>query len=354
MKWPGSLPCSIDAFNRQGVVCFDMLCLRQQLFSWKAPLSPAPPPVRASKARRFHLAAVTRVLPGVMNAEQVAAPAKAIAGSAETGRSLVFLALHSLPFDCSMPWRLINSRSLLILEIQSNDYWIVRMKTKSLKSCLYEQVARISKALSSPKRLELLELLAQGEKSVETLCAQAGIDLRLTSAHLRALREAQLVKTRRDGKYVFYRLSATDVSQLWVKLRQVAEEHLVELRQALTQMASEPDSLCSESRESLLRKASQGEIFVIDVRPVGEYDAGHLPFARSMPLPELLQRLADLPADCAIVAYCRGPYCLMSDEAVKLLRARGYPATKISDGVSDWAASGLPVETGQRPLEPAR
>jgi DNA-binding transcriptional ArsR family regulator/rhodanese-related sulfurtransferase len=224
------------------------------------------------------------------------------------------------------------------------------MKTKPPKSYLYEHVARIGKALSSPKRLELLELLAQGEKSVETLTAQAGIDVRLASAHLRALREAHLVETRRDGKYIFYRLSGPDVSQLWVGLREVAEEHLVELRLALTQMLSEPDSLCTESRESLLQKARSGEVFVIDVRPPSEYDAGHLPFARSMPLAELEKRLAELPPDCAIVAYCRGPFCLISDEAVTLLRAKGFAATKITDGVSEWAASGLPIETQQQTM----
>lgn len=224
------------------------------------------------------------------------------------------------------------------------------MKTKPLKSYLYEHVARIGKALSSPKRLELLELMAQGEKSVETLTAQAGIDMRLASAHLRALREAHLVETRRDGKYIFYRLSGADVSRLWVGLREVAEEHLIELRLALTQMAGQPGSLCPESRESLLQKARTGEVLVIDVRPHSEYDAGHLPFARSMPLAELEKRLAELPPDCAIVAYCRGPFCLMSDDAVKLLRARGFAATKITDGVSEWAASGLPVEANQHAM----
>jgi len=219
------------------------------------------------------------------------------------------------------------------------------MKEKPSKSYLYEHVARIGKALSSPKRLELVELLAQGEKSVETLAAQAGIDMRLTSAHLKALREACLVETRREGKYVHYRLSGPDVSQLWVSLRDVAEEHLVEFRLALAQMVSDPDSLCSESRESLLQKARQGEVFVIDVRPPSEYNAGHLPFARSMPLAELEKRLVDLPSDRTIVAYCRGPFCLMSDEAVKLLRARGFTASKITDGVNEWVASGLPIET---------
>lgn len=222
------------------------------------------------------------------------------------------------------------------------------MKAKPTKSYLYEHVARIGKSLSSPKRLELLELLAQGEKTVETLAAQAGIDMRLASAHLKALREARLVDTRRDGKYIHYRLSGADVAQLWVALRETAEEHLVELRVALEQMASDPDSLYSESRESLLQKARQGEVVVIDVRPPAEYDAGHLPYARSMPLAELTKRLADLPAGSTVVAYCRGPFCLMSDEAVKLLRAGGFAATKITDGVSEWAASGLPVETANR------
>jgi len=193
------------------------------------------------------------------------------------------------------------------------------------KSYLYEHVARIGKALSSPKRLELLELLAQGEKPVETLAAQADIDMRLVSAHLKALREARLVETRRDGKYIHYRLSGPDVAQLWVTLRETAEEHLVELRVALEQMASEPGSLCSESRESLLQKAKQGEVIVIDVRPSAEYEAGHLPFARSMPLAELEKRLADLPADCTIVAYCRGPFCLMGSCFDCLVEIDGIP-----------------------------
>lgn len=221
------------------------------------------------------------------------------------------------------------------------------MKKRLLKDLLYEQVARIGKALASPKRLELVELLAQGEKSVETLAVQAGIDMRLTSAHLKALREARLVETRRDGKYIYYRLSGRDVSQLWVVLRETAEEHLVELRVALEQMTVQPDTLVSESRESLLEKARQGEIVVIDVRPANEFNAGHLPFARSLPLDEIEKRLADLPVDRSIVAYCRGPFCLMSDQAVALLAAKGYRVHKILDGVSEWEAAGLPVEQGE-------
>lgn len=212
------------------------------------------------------------------------------------------------------------------------------------KSWLFEHVARIGKAISSPKRLELIELLAQGEKTVELLAEQAHIDMRLASAHLRSLREARLVETRREGKFIHYRLSGPDVARLWVSVREVAEEHLVELRVALDQMAAAPDALTSETRESLLAKARSGDIVVIDVRPQAEYAAGHLPYARSMPLAELEKRLADLPAGKEIVAYCRGPFCLMSDEAVRLLRQRGYAAHKMSDGVTEWSASGLPIE----------
>lgn len=218
------------------------------------------------------------------------------------------------------------------------------MKSNAIKPHLYEHVARIGKAISSPKRLELIELLAQGEKTVETLAQQAAIDMRLASAHLRALREARLVDTRRTGRFINYRLSAPDVAQLWVNVREVAEEHLVELRLALDQMVTTPNAMSSESRESLLAKARDGDIVVIDVRPEPEYASGHLPGARSMPLAELEKRLADLPAGKEIVAYCRGPYCLMSDEAVKLLRQRGYTAYKISDGVTEWSSTGLPLE----------
>ena len=218
------------------------------------------------------------------------------------------------------------------------------MKPTTTKSHLYEHVARIGQAISSPKRLELIELLAQGEKTVELLAGQAGIDMRLASAHLRALREARLVETRREGKFIHYRLSGPDVAQLWLNVREVAEEHLVELRVALDRMAAAPNALSSESRDSLLAKARSGDIVVIDVRPETEFAAGHFPCARSMPLAELEKRLADLPVDKEIVAYCRGPFCLMSDEAVQLLRQRGYTAHKITDGVIEWRANGLPIE----------
>lgn len=218
------------------------------------------------------------------------------------------------------------------------------MDKRTLKNLLYEQVARIGKAVSSPKRLELIELLAQGEKSVETLSSELSTDIKLTSAHLRALKEARLVTSRREGKHIIYRLAGSDVASLWVSLRQVAEEHLLELKMALGQMAADPTKLAAVSRETLLEQARRGDIVVIDVRPRTEYEAAHLPFARSMPVAEIEQRLAELPVDREIVAYCRGPFCLWSDEAVALLSARGYRVRKILDGVSEWQAAGLSVE----------
>lgn len=214
---------------------------------------------------------------------------------------------------------------------------------RTVKDLLYEQVARVGKALASPKRLEILELLAQGDKAVETLAAAVAIDVKLASAHLKALREARLVQNRREGKRMIYRLSGGDVAQLGVMMRQVAEEHLVELRLALQQMMVEPDRLASVGRKELLAQAKRGEVIVLDVRPQDEYDAAHLPYARSLPLPELARRLAELPRDLEVVAYCRGPFCLMSDEAVRLLQAHGYRARKIGDGISEWRAAGLPI-----------
>lgn len=219
------------------------------------------------------------------------------------------------------------------------------MNERDLKNLLYEQVARIGKALSSPKRLELLEMLAQGEKAVETLTAELGIDVKLASAHLKALRDAHLVQTRRDGKYIFYRLSGDDVAQLGVTLRTVAQEHLLDMRAALTQLVSEPGHLVQTSRADLLSQARSGQVVVLDVRPAAEFDAAHLPYALSMPLAELELRINELPQGAEIVAYCRGPFCLMSDQAVKLLLARGFQAKKIMDGVSEWQAAGFAVET---------
>lgn len=218
------------------------------------------------------------------------------------------------------------------------------MNNRAVKDVLYEQVARIGKATSSPKRLELLDLLAQGSKTVEVLANEVGIDIKLASAHLKALKEAHLVKAQRDGKYMVYQLTSPDVAALWVTLRQVAEAHLLELQHALGDMVSNPADLAGVSRSELLEQVRRGEVIVIDVRPESEYGVAHLPHARSLPLEELESRLTSLPIDKEIVAYCRGPFCVMSDAAVALLSAKGYRVRKIRDGVSEWQAAGMPIE----------
>ncbi|AJG24688.1 ArsR/SmtB family transcription factor [Cupriavidus basilensis] len=215
---------------------------------------------------------------------------------------------------------------------------------RELKNHLYEQVARIGKAIASPKRLELIELLCQGEKSVETLAVQAEISVKLTSAHLKELRNAGLVETRRDGKYVLYRLASTSVADLWVNLRSEAEERLVDLQVALASIVDHSDDLEELDRAAILKKAKAGEVLILDVRPAEEFAAAHLPHARSLPLSELKKKLAALPKDTPVVAYCRGPFCLMARDAVKLLRNKGYRAFHLADGVAEWRAHGLPVE----------
>ncbi|MDO8776939.1 MAG: metalloregulator ArsR/SmtB family transcription factor [Burkholderiaceae bacterium] len=216
---------------------------------------------------------------------------------------------------------------------------------RSIKNHLYEQVARIGKAMASPKRLELIELLCQGEKTVEVLAAQAEISVKLASAHLKELRLARLVETRKDGKYVLYRLASHSVADLWVSLRAEAEERLVELQLALASIVAHGDDLESLDRASILRKAQAGEVLVLDVRPLDEYASAHLPHARSLPLDELKKRLAELPKNTPVVAYCRGPFCLMARDAVALLKKKGYRAFHLTDGVAEWRAHGLPIES---------
>jgi rhodanese-related sulfurtransferase/DNA-binding HxlR family transcriptional regulator len=215
---------------------------------------------------------------------------------------------------------------------------------REIKNHLYEQVARLGKAIASPKRLELIELLCQGEKPVEVLAAQAEISVKLVSSHLKELRLAHLVETRKDGKHVYYRLASDSVADLWVTLRTEAEERLVELQVALASLVSHGDDLESLDRNAILKKAKSGAVLVLDVRPQEEYDAAHLPHARSLPIDELKKRLAELPKDTLVVAYCRGPFCLMAKDAVELLRKEGYRAMHLTDGVAEWRAQGLPIE----------
>ena len=210
---------------------------------------------------------------------------------------------------------------------------------REIKDLLYEQVARIGKIFSSAKRLELIELLCQGEKTVDALAREATISVKLASSHLRELRMSQLVETERRGKNIVYRLANKAVADLWVQIHTLAEDRLVELRLVLQRIAAQPGDLVPSDRESLMKAARKGELVLLDVRPAEEYLAGHLPFARSIPLNELRQRLAELPKDRSIIAYCRGPYCLMAKDAVELLKQRGYSTMHLREGVAEWASA---------------
>ena len=223
---------------------------------------------------------------------------------------------------------------------------IIRMidNMREIKNLLYEQVSRIGKSLASPKRLELIELLCQGEKTVEMLAQQADISVKLASAHLKELRTARLTDTRKEGKYVFYRLAEQGVADLWVNLRELAEERLVDLQMGLSSLVAHGNDLHGVDRESILSRVKSGEVVLIDVRPHDEFAAGHLPYARSLPLSEIKKRLKELPKNIPVVAYCRGPFCLMARDAVVLLQKHGYQAFNLTDGVAEWRARGLAVE----------
>jgi rhodanese-related sulfurtransferase len=172
---------------------------------------------------------------------------------------------------------------------------------------------------------------------VETLANEASISVKLTSSHLRELRVAHLVETERQGKNICYRLVDKSVADLWVQIHTLAEDRLIELQLALQKIATQPNELVPNDRESLMKAARKGEVVVLDVRPSEEYLSAHLPFARSIPLDELRQRLSELPKDRSIVAYCRGPYCLMAKDAVELLQKEGYTAVHLREGVAEWA-----------------
>lgn len=217
---------------------------------------------------------------------------------------------------------------------------------RETKNLLYDQVARLGKALASPKRLELIEILCQGEKSVEQLAAAAEITVKLASAHLKALKAPRLLESRRDGRNIYYRVADEQVADLWVALRAAAESRLTSLQSAMRALVSHPGELAPMNSKKLLAEARRGAVVVLDVRPAAEYRTAHLPYARSIPLPELKRRLKELPADRPVVAYCRGPFCLMAKEAVALLNKKGFKAARLEQGVAEWRASGLPLARG--------
>lgn len=217
--------------------------------------------------------------------------------------------------------------------------------SREFKDSLYFQFARIGHAVAAPRRIELLDLLCQGEKTVEQLAEESGTPVKNTSAHLRALRHARLVETRRDGPYIHYRLADEEVSRFLGALQALGRSRLAEVEQVTTLYLTSRDAMEAVTMDELRRLARDKKVIVLDVRPREEYDAGHIPGAISIPLGDLARRLRELPISHKIVAYCRGPYCVLSVDAVTLLRRRGYDARRTDVGVPAWRAKGLPVAT---------
>jgi rhodanese-related sulfurtransferase/DNA-binding transcriptional ArsR family regulator len=218
---------------------------------------------------------------------------------------------------------------------------------REAKDRLYAAFARTAKAVANPRRIELLELLAQGERTVDSLAGAAGIGVTNTSSHLQVLARVHLVETRKEGTKVFYRLASDDVAAFIVVLRDLARSHLAEVEQVVRDYFAARDALEPVSREELLARASEEKVVILDVRPTLEFVAGHIPGALSVPLGELGAALAQLPKHTEIVAYCRGPYCVLAPQAVEWLAAKGYRARRLSDGFPEWRLAGLPVAAGE-------
>jgi rhodanese-related sulfurtransferase/DNA-binding MarR family transcriptional regulator len=225
---------------------------------------------------------------------------------------------------------------------------------RRFKDAIYDQLARISKAAASPRRLELLDLLAQGPRTVENLARETGQTIANTSQHLQILRDARLVEAEKRGLYVTCRIPHDQVTRFYRELRLLAESRVPEIARVTRDFLDSHGQLEPVDQEALLARVARGEVRVIDVRPAGEYRAGHIPGAVSFPLAELERRLAELPRREEIVAYCRGPYCVLAVEAVARLRARGYRAVRLEAGIPDWRARGRAVVTGDQALPSRR
>jgi len=224
------------------------------------------------------------------------------------------------------------------------------MGERAAKDALYAAFGEVAGALGSGRRAEIVDLLAQGERSVEEVAEQIGQSVANTSHHLRTLFRAGLVRTRRDGTRIFYALGSERVQRLWTAVRQVAEEHVGGLDQLARAYLGERGGLEAIDRDALRERLHRGDVVVVDVRPAAEYAAGHIAGARSVPIAELRQRLRELPADREIVAYCRGPYCVFADDAVRHLRSLGYRAIRLEDGFPEWRQAGLPTGEGFEPV----
>ena len=222
----------------------------------------------------------------------------------------------------------------------------MKSPNRQFKDAIYEQFSRIGKAVASPRRLELLDLLCQGEKTVETLSKETGLTVANTSQHLQTLRAAHLVKAEKEGLYVTYRLADQRVCEFFRSMRVLAEHRLAEVEMIKRRFLEGKQGMEPVSRDDLIQRVIEGAVTVLDVRPVEEFRAGHIPGALSVPLEHLKELLSKLPSDQEIVAYCRGPYCVLAVQAVDMLRGQGFEAIRLEEGIQDWRAMGLPVEVG--------
>ncbi len=220
------------------------------------------------------------------------------------------------------------------------------MADRVAKDALFDGFADITKALSSGRRTEIVDLLAQGERSVEDIATEIGQSVANTSHHLRSLARAGLVTTRRDGTRIFYALASDRVGELWGAVRDVAEEHSAGLDRLAVAYLGDRDGIDVIDRKELAARLKDGTVVVLDVRPGQEFDAGHIRGARSIPMTELRRQLKALPKDTEVVAYCRGPYCVFADDAVRELRRQGFAARRLEDGFPEWKRAGLPVSVG--------
>jgi len=225
---------------------------------------------------------------------------------------------------------------------------------RQFKDEVYEQIARISKAAAAPKRLELLDLLSQGPRTVEVLAELAAITVGNASQHLKILRVARLVDSQKRGLYVEYRLADDEVATFFVALRALATSRLAEVERITREYFERRNALEAIEGDELVRRVRNGEVTVLDVRPVEEYQAGHIPGARSIPMTELAERLQEVPRGRDVVAYCRGPYCVMAVDAVQLLRREGFAAHRMEQGVADWRARGWRIATTRDGRHPRR
>ena len=217
---------------------------------------------------------------------------------------------------------------------------------REFKDQLFEQFARIGKSLSNGHRLEILELLAQGPRTVEAVSHQTGLSIANASQHLQILRRSNLVSVKREGLYAEYRLASEDVLQMCISIRRLAERHLSDVQRLVETYLSSRERLEPISCQDLLQKLKEKNVFLLDVRPREEYEAGHIAGARSIPVAELKAQLKEIPRKREIVAYCRGPYCVFADEAVALLALRGYRAVRLREGFPEWKSQRLAVEFG--------